>query len=138
MALLTIDEIKVGDSYSEEVVFDAETVGGFIGLTGDRAGIHVDRIFSREKRFENLVVHGFLLSIRFSRILGMELPGEHTVIGSVELKFHAPVYVGDRVKYTATVTRILKPLGAVLLTLSIEKADGVVCVEGKTTCVFKN
>lgn len=132
-----MDEIEVGDSYTEEVIFDAETIAGFIRLTGDTAGIHVDQSFSQEKRFDDLVVHGFLLSVRFSRILGMELPGEHTVIGSVELKFHAPVYVGDRVKYTATVTRILKPLGAVLLALRIEKAGGAICVEGKATCVFK-
>jgi acyl dehydratase len=138
MALLTIDEIKVGDSYAEEMVFDAETIAGFIQLTADTAGIHVHQSFSREKKFDDLVVHGFLLSVRFSRILGMELPGEHTVIGSVELNFHAPVYVGDRVKHMVTVTRILKPLGGVLLALRIEKANGAVCAEGKASCVFKN
>ncbi len=133
-----MDEINVGDSYSEEVVFDAETIAGFIQLTADTAGIHVDQSFSQEKRFENLVVHGLLLSVRFSRILGMELPGEHTVIGSIELKFHAPVYVGDKVRYTATVIRILKPLGTVLLSLRIEKSDLALCVDGKATCVFRN
>ncbi len=138
MALLTIDEIKVGDSYTEEALFDDETSARFIRLTGDRARVHVDRAFSREKKFEGLVVHGFLLSVMFSRILGMELPGEHTVIGSINLNFHAPVYVGDRVRYTVTVTRILEPLGAVLLSLRIEKANGAVCVEGKATCVFKH
>ena len=138
MAILTIEQLKVGDTYSEELRIDEGTVGRFMDLTQDRAGIHVDKSFSAQRGFTNLVTHGFLLSIPFSRILGMELPGEDTVIGSIELNFHAPVYQGDTVRYTAIVKRILAPLGSVLLELRIEKADGTLCVAGKTTCAFKN
>ncbi len=137
MALLSINDIQVGDSYSEEVLFDEETIARFITLTQDTARIHTNKTFSEQKGFDNLVIHGFLLSIRFSRILGMEIPGENTVIGSIELNFHAPVYVGDTVKYTVTVKRILHPLGTILLDLKIQKLNGTTCVEGKATCVFK-
>jgi acyl dehydratase len=109
----------------------------FAEITGDTAGIHVNRSFSEEKGFDGLVVYGLLLSAHFSRILGMELPGENTVIGSVDLNFHAPVYIGDSVTYTARVRRILRPLSSVLLDLRIEKSDGTLCVEGKASCVFK-
>jgi acyl dehydratase len=137
MAILTIEQLKVGDAYSEELRIDEESVERFMDLTRDRAGIHVDKTFSGERGFTNLVTHGFLLSIPFSRILGMELPGEDTVIGSIELNFHEPVYQGDSVRYTVTVKRILAPLGSVLLELRIEKTDGTLCVAGKTTCAFK-
>ena len=137
MAVLTIDEIKVGDSHIEEIKLTAEWVSRFIDLTQDTAGIHTSETFSRRRGFDDLVVHGFLLSVQFSRILGMHLPGEASVIGSLELNFLQPVYVGDNVRYTATVTRVLRPLGTVLLELHIEKPDGSRCVEGKTTCVFE-
>lgn len=137
MALLTLDDIKEGDSYSEEILFDKEKITSFILISQDSAGIHVDSDFSKEKGFQHLVVHGFLISIPFSRILGMELPGENTVIGNVSLKFHSPVYLGDMVKYTATVRRVLSPLGTVLLDLNVQKPDGTICVNGTTTCVFK-
>ena len=137
MALLGLDDVQVGQSFSEEVLFDEATIERFLGLTRDTASIHTNEAFSRQKGFETLVVHGFLLSIQFSRILGMELPGENTVIGTIQLEFHAPVYVGDRVTYTASVRRILRPLGTVALDLDIRKADGTVCVEGKASCVFK-
>jgi 3-hydroxybutyryl-CoA dehydratase len=137
MALLSIDDIEVGDSYSEEILFNEEKMAKFVNLTQDTAAIHINKYFSEQKGFHDLVVHGLLLSIQFSRILGMEIPGENTVIGSIELNFHAPVYLGDTVKYTATVKRILYPLGTVLLDLKIQKLDGKVCAEGKTTCVFK-
>ena len=92
---------------------------------------------SADELHDALVVHGFLLSLHFSRILGMQLPGENTVIGTIDLKFHDPVYVGDTATFTATVTRILKPLGTVVLELLVTKQDGTKCVEGKTSCVFK-
>lgn len=138
MALLSIDDIQVGDSYAEEITFDEVQFSSFIDITKDTAGIHTSRAFSKEKQFDNLVVHGFLLSVHFSRMLGMELPGENTVIGSIDLKFHEPVYLGDVVRYCATVKRIIQPLGSVLLELEIKKSTGSVCVEGKTMCVFRN
>lgn len=138
MALLSLNDIRIGDSYTEEITFDEQQFASFINITRDTAGIHTSKAFSREKQFDNLVVHGFLLSVHFSRILGMELPGENTVIGSIDLKFHEPVYLGDVVKYSVTVKRIIQPLGSVLLELEVKKSTGSVCVEGKTMCVFKN
>lgn len=135
--LLTIDELKVGDTYREEIAFTPEKTAQFLRLTRDTASIHTDEAFSRQKGFENLVVHGFLLSLHFSRILGMQLPGENTVIATIQLEFHEPVYAGDVVHYTATVRRIVKPLGLVALDLDVTKQDGTRCVQGKTTCAFK-
>lgn len=137
MAIVTIDDLKVGDSYVEEITFDEEQIALFIKLTNDTSGIHTDREFSREKQFDDLVVHGFLLSVHFSRIIGMELPGENIVIGSIDLKFHEPVYLGEVVSYSVTVTRVIHPLGSVLLELKITKPTGSVCVEGKSNCVFR-
>jgi len=134
---LAIDDIQVGATYEEQVVFTPERTAEFLRLSRDTAGIHTDEDFSHARGFEALVVHGFLLSLHFSRILGMELPGEDTVIGTIELKFHQPAYVGDTVTFSATVRRVLKPLGTVLLDLVVKKQDGTVCVEGKTSCVFK-
>jgi acyl dehydratase len=137
MAKLEIDEIEIGDSHSEEVLFDLSKIQHFIEFSNDSAGIHVNDLFSKEKGFDDLVIHGFLLSTQFSRILGMEIPGENTVIGSVNLDFHSPVYVGDSINFSATVERIIKPLGSVKLKLKADKKDGTLCVEGKTVCVFK-
>ena len=137
MAILKIEEISVGDCYEEEQVIDKDNVQQFINVTKDKAGIHTNLEFSEDRGFQSLVVHGFLLSINFSRILGMELPGEDTVIGSLELHFFDPVYVGDSIRYVVTVKRILRPLGSVLLDLIIKKNDGSLCVKGKATCAFK-
>ncbi|MCA9737458.1 MAG: MaoC/PaaZ C-terminal domain-containing protein [Gemmatimonadota bacterium] len=137
MAIERIDDVEVGADYTEQRTFDRALMETFIAFTRDSAGIHTDASHSAGMGFEDLVVHGFLLSTPFSRILGMELPGERTVIGSMELNFHEPVYKGDTVTYTATVTRVIRPLRSVLLDLRIVKSDGTVCVKGKANCVFK-
>ena len=137
MAIMTIDDIQIDMTYREDVLFDEEKIRHFINFSQDTASIHTKHSFSRKKGFDDLVVHGFLLSTYFSRILGMELPGENTVIGSINLEFHTPVYLGDLVKYAVKVERILRPLGGVVLSLKIQKTDGTVCVEGKTHCFFK-
>ena len=133
----SIDDLQVGDRYVEDVVFTPEWTNRFLELSRDRSSVHVDADSAREQGYERLLVHGFLLGLAFSRILGMELPGEDAVIGSIDLKFHDAVYVGETVTYTTTVRRVLKPLATVALDLEARKADGTVCVAGGSTCVFR-
>lgn len=135
--LLTIDEITVGQTHTEVVEFTPERIAQFLRLTGDATGVHTVASASRERGFDGLVVYGFLLSVQFSYILGMRLPGENTVIGRIEMDFHAPVYVGDTVTYKVTVRRIIKALGVVALDLEVRKKDGALCVEGKATNAFR-
>ena len=137
MPFKSINDIPTDASFSEELIFDEERMNRFIEFSRDTAGIHTKSKFSSKKGFQGLVVHGFLLSVNFSRILGMELPGENTVIGTVNLEFHEPVYLGDKVKYTVSVDRLLIPLNAVVLKLDVHKSDGTMCVQGKSTCFFK-
>ena len=51
MAKLEIDEIEIGDSHSEEVLFDLSKIQHFIEFSNDSAGIHVNDLFSKEKGF---------------------------------------------------------------------------------------
>jgi acyl dehydratase len=137
LAARNLDDIRSGDFYVESITLTAERVAQFIGLTRDHAGVHVDESFSQRIGYETNVVHGFLLCAYFSRILGMELPGEKAVIGSVKLEFHEPVYVGETVQYRAEVRRVLKPLGSVQLDLTIEGSGGKRAVLGSATCAFR-
>ncbi len=138
MNIKHIEDIVVGTRYTEQLLFDEETIQRFIIFSRDSAGIHVKQEFSQERGFDDLVVHGFLLSTNFSRILGMQLPGENTVIASLNLKFHEPVYAGDRVEYSVEVTRVMSSLNSVLLDLSITKSNKEICVKGKASCFFKD
>ncbi len=137
MARRTIDDIRAGDTYAEEVVVTPERLARFLELSRDTSSVHVDTAAAKEQGYDALLVHGFLVSLYFSRIIGMELPGENAVIGSIELRFHAPVYVGETATFAVTVHRVLRPLGSVALDLHVRKPDGTLCVEGRASCIFR-
>jgi 3-hydroxybutyryl-CoA dehydratase len=137
MALLSLDDIRAKGAHSERLAFTERDLQTFCIVSRDTAGIHMQADFARQKGFRDRIVHGFLAAVPFSRILGMELPGENAVIGSLQLEFRAPVYLGEEIEYTVTVGRVLAPLGTVVLDMRAAKADGTVCIEGKTTCVVR-
>jgi acyl dehydratase len=132
----SLDEIRVGDAYREEVALSAERVEAFCALTGDFTGVHVAGGETAEWGYDRPIVHGLLVSSFFSRILGSELPGARCVIGSVSFQYHAPLFVGEAARFGALVRRVVPPLRSVQLDLSVDNADGVRCVSGKATCIY--
>lgn len=137
MLTQSLGQLQVGDRYSETVTFDRRLVERYIRLSKDLSGIHVDRSYSQDLGYDELVVHGLLVGIPFSRMLGMHLPGPPAVIASVELDFHQPVYRGETVTYTVTVARLVPSLNSVMLDLAIAKESGSVCLKGRASCVFR-
>jgi acyl dehydratase len=131
-----LDEIRVGDSYAESVGFTTDRVDAFSALTGDFTGVHVEGGLPAQWGYSGRIVHGFLVSSFFSRILGTELPGAGAVIGSVSFQFHAPVYVGETVNFGVEVKRVLAPLRSVQLDMKVHNRAGARCVSGKATCVY--
>ncbi|MCB0637439.1 MAG: MaoC family dehydratase, partial [Lewinella sp.] len=51
--------------------------------------------------FKKPIIHGFLSGAIFSKIFGMDFPGEGTIYLSQSMQFRRPMYVGET--YTARV-----------------------------------
>ena|SRR5207249_1789187 len=132
---LTIGEITVGDTVIQRVVFDAEKHNAFACLARDRAPVHDDAKFAQQRGFEAPVIQGLAVVSRFSRLMGMYLPGEHAVLEKVEFKYHRPVYADRELLYACTVLRILQPLRVVVLALSVS-LDGFEHVTGQSQCLI--
>jgi 3-hydroxybutyryl-CoA dehydratase len=119
----------------QEVTFAAGDVDMFAALSHDRASLHFDDGYAIARGYPGRIVHGLLIGARFSRLMGMFLPGEDSVIQSLNLQFRRPVSVGTRVTLSVEVEKIVEAVGAVVLKLSAT-ADGVVLVEGRAQCVL--
>ena len=132
-----IDAIAEGQEYSENVELDETRVSAFIALTGDTAPIHTDIEHAKRMGFPALVVHGLLVAAHYSRMLGMHLPGGNTVIHHIQLDMVQPVFVGETLTYTVSVSRVIAAVKTVKLNLSARKQDGTVVSRGQATCVFK-
>lgn len=79
-----------------------------------------------------------MLSAGFiSAILGTKLPGEGSIYMGQELKFTAPVYIGDTVTATCEIIELVPEKNRVILSTICTKQDGTEVITGKATVLKK-
>lgn len=133
---LTVADLLIGDAVEQVFAFDAAARRAFAGVANDRAPVHEDERFAHAHGFAGTVIQGMCVSTRFSRLIGMYLPGEHAILEQIELKFRHPSYEGQPLAFRATVERILAPMRVVRLTLSATAGD-VVHIAGRAQCLIR-
>jgi ABC-type branched-subunit amino acid transport system substrate-binding protein len=94
----SIDELKVGDSAEITQLITEELIREFARIIGDFNPIHLDEDYAQKTRFKGRIAHGALSIGFFSNLLGNSLPGPGTIYLSHEIKFLAPVRIGDTLK----------------------------------------
>jgi len=114
----------------------AEQLSDFKKLANDRAPIHADKSVAQKAGFDAPIIQGLALAVRFSRLIGMYLPGERAILEKIELKYKVPVFAGQELVYTCSVARMLRPLQVVEMSLAIA-VEGKDCVTGRCQCVLR-
>ncbi len=101
------EDLSVGmtDVYTKTIT-DADIVM-FAGVSGDTNPLHLDDEFAKGTRFESRIVHGKLTASLISTVLGTKLPGPGCIYLSQNLRFLAPVRVGDTVTARVTVKELM-------------------------------
>ena len=105
-----------------KTVTDADVVL-FAGISGDVNPVHLNQEFADRTMFRGRIAHGMLTASFISTVIGTKLPGPGCIYVSQNLKFKAPVRVGDTVNARVTVT-------------SVDEVRGRIAVE--TTCTVVN
>lgn len=100
----TFDDIQPGQNAQFEVVITADKMDLFRALSGDVSPIHLDAEYAKTRGYEGRVVYGMLVASFFSTLAGTYLPGEHCLLHSVNSKFVKPVFIGDVLTISGTVT----------------------------------
>ena len=124
--------IKIGDSFSKERLVTDELVRAFAEVSGDHNPIHLDEEFAKTTRFGRRIAHGMLSGAFISAVLGYEFAEKKIVYLSQTLKFTAPVYIGDTVTTTATITNIREDKNIVTMDTVCSRQDGQVAVKGES------
>jgi 3-hydroxybutyryl-CoA dehydratase len=101
-----LEDLQVGmtATYSKTVT-DADIVL-FAGISGDSNPVHIDHEFAKDTMFKGRIAHGMLTASFISTVLGTRLPGPGCIYVSQNLKFRAPVRIGDTVRTRVTVTSL--------------------------------
>jgi len=124
-------EIKVGDKFSTERLVTDELIRKFAEVSGDYNPIHLDEEVAAATRFGRRIAHGMLSGAFISAVLGYELTERRIVYLSQTLKFTAPVFIGDTVTTTATVTNIREDKPIVTLETICTNQNGETLVKGE-------
>ena len=102
----SIEEMKVGQSASMSKTVTEADIILFAGITGDFNPAHIDEEYAKASMFKGRIAHGMLSAGFISATLAMKLPGAGSIYLSQNMKFKAPVRIGDTVKTTVTITEI--------------------------------
>lgn len=133
---MTFSELKIGQKASVQKTFTAADVTAFAGISLDVNPIHMSDKYAESTIFGKRIVHGILTSGLISAVLANKLPGPGTIYLGQELKFTAPVYLGDDITATVEIVEIWEDKKIIKLDTTCYNQDGKKVITGLATVKF--
>ncbi|MDR2940165.1 MAG: MaoC family dehydratase [Clostridiales bacterium] len=127
----SINELKIDQAAEMTRSVSEGDIYIFAGVTGDFNPVHIDKAFAEKSIFGGRIAHGMLSAGFISAVLGTELPGVGCIYLSQQIKFRAPVEIGDTIRAVVTVTDINLEKNRVTLKTECINQDGVIAVDGQ-------
>ena len=129
-----LEDLEVGmTAIHTKTVTEADVVL-FAGISGDINPVHLDNDFAKGTMFKGRIAHGMLTASFISAVLGTKLPGPGCIYVSQNLKFKAPVRIGETVRATVTVTAIDEARARVTVS-TVCKVGETVVIDGEAQLV---
>lgn len=132
--MATRGQLEVGQTAERTLTFTDREVEAYATITGDRNPLHFDEAFAAGTKFGRRVVHGGLTAGILNALVAEDLPGPGTVFMSQELKYLAPVYVGDTIKGQVSVLELHATKPVTKLAARVWRSDGTLVLEGECWC----
>jgi 3-hydroxybutyryl-CoA dehydratase len=126
----SIHELKIGDSAQISKTITEADIELFARATGDFNPVHLDQAYAEKTMFKGRIAHGLLSVGLLSSILGNILPGHGTIYLSQEVKFLAPVRIGDTITAGVEVIELISEKNRAKLRTTCMNQDGKLVVDG--------
>jgi acyl dehydratase len=117
-------QLSIGQTESFGTEITEEKMQLFCRLTGDVSPIHLSDATAAKRGFSGRVVYGMLCAGLFSTLAGVYLPGESCLLHSVETKFLKPVFIGDALTISGTVTEKNEAFNTITIKALITNQNG--------------
>jgi len=128
-------DLSIGQKVEFTEVISESMIEEFAKLSGDYNPHHVDESYARKTRFKKRICHGMLLGSLFSRLIGMHLPGKHSLYFSQSLNFLYPAFIDDKVTVEGEIVKISRSTGIITLKTRITKENNIELVTGEAKVV---
>ncbi len=113
-----------------KTITDAD-VRQFAALSLDANPLHLDEAYARQARFGQRICHGMLYGALVSAVIGNQLPGPGTIYISQNFQFLKPVFRGDTITATVTVTMVETARRQAVLRTDCHNQHGVLVLAGE-------
>ena len=123
---LYLEDISVGMSAEYQKTVTHDDIVKFSEVTGDVNPVHLDEDYATTTLFKTRIAHGMLSAGFISTVFGTKLPGPGAIYVSQNLRFRAPVRIGDAVTASCTVREIDHDRGFVTFDCLCRVGDRVV------------
>lgn len=130
---LTIKELNIGDKASFQKTITETDVYLYAGITGDLNPAHINHVEAEKTIFKGRIAHGMLTAGLVSAVLGMQLPGPGSIYLGQELKFLAPVKIGDTIKAEVEVIEKIDEKNRIKLSTICTNQNDVEVLKGVAT-----
>ena len=135
-----MSNFEVGQCFSKKFILSETLVSDFAELVGDNNPIHLDSSYASKTFFGRRIAHGALIYGFISSILGVDFPGEGSVLVSQELSFIKPIFLDDAVTIFVKIIKIDKVKNNLILSINCLKndkdANEISVLKGKTTVKY--
>ncbi|MFA4885326.1 MAG: MaoC family dehydratase [Desulfotomaculaceae bacterium] len=101
-----VTELKIGDKEFFQKTISETDIYLYAGITGDLNPAHINEEYAKNTFFKGRIAHGMLTAGLISAVIGTKLPGPGTIYLAQDLKFTAPVRIGDTIKAEAEIAEI--------------------------------
>lgn len=120
----------VNDYVSMTIVITAESIVRFVELSGDRNPIHSDDEYAKNSVFKRRIAPGMMVASYISAVIANDLPGPGSIYLQQDLRFEAPVFIGDTITTSVRVVETPRP-DRWLLETTCTNQQGETVISGK-------
>lgn len=100
------EDLSVGQTGVFAKTVTEADIAAFAGVSGDFNPVHINEQYAANTMFKGRIAHGMLSAAFISTVFGTKLPGPGCIYMSQNLRFKAPVKIGDTVVARVEVTEL--------------------------------
>ena len=133
---MAFHDLKIGQTASVQKTFSAADITAFAGASLDINPVHMSDKYAEGTIFGKRVVHGILTAGLISAVIGNYLPGPGSIYMGQELKFTAPVFLGDDITAQLEIIELIPEKKIVKLSTTCFNQDGKTVITGMATVKY--
>ena len=127
----TIHELNIGDTAEFSKTVSESDIYQFAGITGDFNPAHMNEEYAKKTFFKTRIAHGMLSAGFISTAIGTKLPGTGSIYVKQDLRFLAPVRIGDTITARVEVIEIIAEKKRVRLKTTCINQEGTQVLDGE-------